>query len=630
MPTNKKGSGAGKHAAAPNANVNPAAYSRNNSAYQFRASQERANKKHKKHTKIAIVVVLLLVAILGVGGFSGYSLYSSAKSLKAEASTIMTNVDTIKSGVKSGDYDGAANAAKDIQAKAKSMQQELDSPLWSAATAVPTYGEDVKSVKELASILADVSDGALVPLASALQENPVNNMIKEDGSIDVGMVNTLLNKVTEAAPAMQNAEDRLNALPEMHLEQLQKMIDPAKTKFSEINALFQQGASIAPIMGTLLGVNGDRNYMIAAQNSAEIRSTGGFPGAVGNISISNGKIEMGEFGTPYDLMLDETALITEEELRLFNDTQFDITVPRDAGIIPDYTQVANVWAQAYNGANGANVDGVVSVTPSVVQDLLKVAGEITLSDGTVLNGDNATRVLESDLYWDYLSTYTKYPGNDDYCDALFAEAANLAFQKAMGSLNAKSLMALAKAFFEDFENGTFMIWLTNPDEQAQLSVLNCSGDLNNNETEPLTAIYIGEIRGSKMGWYLDAVTSVSAGTKNSDGTTSYTLTINLSNALRNDEVDSAGAYIAGQAGGYVDPRIYLLAPAGGSISNVTSSNNYEFREDTYQGLQMFTFTNIDLAPEETQIITYTVTVSANATQELALHETPTLTKYRTA
>ena len=54
---------------------------------------------------------------------------------------------------------------------------------------------------------------------------------------------------------------------------------------------------------------------------------------------------------------------------------------------------------------GQNVDGVISMTPAIVQKLLAaIDEEITLFDGLVLNGSNAARVLQYDLYYKYFGT----------------------------------------------------------------------------------------------------------------------------------------------------------------------------------------------------------------------------------
>ena len=43
---------------------------------------------------------------------------------------------------------------------------------------------------------------------------------------------------------------------------------------------------------------------------------------------------------------------------------------------------------AYEAKHGESVDGVLSLTPTIIQKVLRISGPITLPDGTELNGDN--------------------------------------------------------------------------------------------------------------------------------------------------------------------------------------------------------------------------------------------------
>lgn len=55
----------------------------------------------------------------------------------------------------------------------------------------------------------------------------------------------------------------------------------------------------------------------------------------------------------------------------------------------------------------------------MVQDLLAATGDsFTLSDGTTIDGTNATKVLQHDLYWKYLSSGSNMSEGNDLCDAL--------------------------------------------------------------------------------------------------------------------------------------------------------------------------------------------------------------------
>lgn len=587
------------------------------------------HSRRKKSKAPVIIAVIAILAILVAAGVSGFALLNSAKSLKSEASQVLEQVDTIQEQVVSGDYAGAASTVASMQTTSATMQDELNSPLWSVASALPVVGSDIQGVKTMASVLSQVSTDVLPALTNQLQATSGVALVT-DGTLNLAAIQPLLSAVQETAPTMQTCADQMANVPSMNIGQLQSTVDKAKEKFAAINDLYQAGANLAPLANKLLGGEGTRTYLIAAQNSAEMRSTGGFPGSMGLLTIENGQISLGAFGTPYDLLQDTTSVaLTDEEYTLFNNGYVDINCPRDTSVIIDFTRTAKIWAQAYADKNATQVDGVISVVPSVVQDLLSLTNSITLSDGTVLDGTNATKVLEHELYWKYFSNESTAANGGEISDALFAEAADAAFHNVLSNLSMSTIKGFGEVLAKDAADGSIMVWLTNEAEQETLSALGCSGALGGTEQAPEIGVYVGLITGSKLGWYLDCDTEVSAGAPNADGSYSYEVKVTLHNALTSAEAATAGTYIAGVWGGSIDPLMYLTAPAGGSISNVVSSDGTTFETATYEGIQVaYNPSNIWLDCDATTTITYTVTTSAAATEALSVHTTPTLTQYR--
>lgn len=584
----------------------------------------------KKKSKAPWIILAIVLVLAVVGGVFGYSLYGSAKELKAQASTVVSSVDTLKDNLTGGAYEDAANTAANMQVLSSQMQVELQKPIWTVASHIPVIGSDVTGVRDVADVLVQLCDEVLVPMTDKLRGMSSEGIMRADGSFDTDAISNLLTVVEQTAPTMQSCADKIASVPTMHISQLESTMSSAKEKFAKINDLYQQGAGLAPVAGKLLGIEGDRNYLLVAQNTVETRSNGGFPGAVGMLTISNGKISMGDFGTPYDLFSETTSVsFTEEEQNIFGVAWYDFTNPRDSGIITDFTRVAAIWADAYMSKTGNSINGVVSVAPSVVQDLLAATGQsVTLSDGTYLDGTNATKVIESDIYWKYYSADTVSDESNDICDALFAEAAEGAFKAVMGNLSMSNIKGILEVMLNDVEEGTFYVWLLDSEEQSQIASLNCSGALNTDPTKPEIGVYIGNIPASKLGWYLDVDTQVGEGVKNADGTTSYNVTVTVHNALDSATVEAANPYIIGNYNGKLRPLMYFSAPAGGSITNFTpGSDEQALVEGTYQGLQYLGYGPV-LECEGTQTYTYTVTTSAEATEPLTVYQTPTLTKYR--
>ncbi len=585
-------------------------------------------------------MVAVLVIVCGV---YGVALGSSAMNLKSQASSAMNQVNATQKAIEQRDFASANSSARQLQQTAYQMDQDLSSPLWSVASVLPVVGSDIQGVRTIASVLNDASANALVPLTSTLQQTSIDNLV-EDGTIDTAALSTLLSAIQSAAPAMQSCTERLNALPNMNIPQLQQVVGPAKEKLSGINDSFQAAAAIAPIAGNLLGANGDRTYLLAAQNTAELRAAGGFPGSIGTLTISNGHISLGSFTKVYDMLNEDTSssiTLTSEEKNLFYGyTRYSW----DNGYNPDFARVGQIWAASYNDRNSAHVDGVISLTPSVVQKLLaSLNTSITLTDGTKLDGSNATKVLEHDLYWKYLSKEAVVSsGGNDITDALFSEAAGLAFEKVLNNFDSTMLTKLSSVLLESVSDREVMMWMENSTEQNALETIGATGALDSStQQQPTLGVFANIVQASKLGWWYGLETNVGAVQTSADGTRTYHVTTTISNYLTSSELANGGSYIISNAGTLngINSFVYLYAPAGGSIENVTSSNGCQFTSAEYKGLQVMYTPNVGsdvnaaypdfLVPNgENVTVSYDVVLPASAEGDLQLAQVPTLQQYR--
>ena len=606
-----------------------AAYSSANYIGGGKRSGGRSRGRKRLYIIIGVVAVLLIALVA-----AAFAAVGSAKEMKSQATQVLQDVKSIQTAIGENDYAVAAQSAQQASELTGSIAGELSSPLWMVASIIPVYGQDISGMRDLMTALDDAFDERLVPLTKTLEANPPDSLISADRRINVAAVTQLLDAVQDAAPSMQKCADVAESLPEMHIEQLKSVVDPAKEKLTTINATFQKAAALAPVAGPVLGANGNRTYLIVAQNSAELRSSGGFPGSMGTLEIRDGEIILNDFAKVYDVLTDtnpSSVSITDEEYALFGAASMDC--PRDAGIDPDFTRVASIWAASYEERNAAHLDGVISITPSVVQDILAIVGPVTLSDGTELTGSNATKVLQSDIYWKYLAEGADPDGTGGaVTDALFAQAAHETFNKLFSNLNADTLIKFASCMAKDMEDRTVMFWLTDEGEQAILASLDCSGALNDDPMRPELGVFFSLWVGSKMGWYVDIDNQVLESKKNADGSYTYKMQTTFTDTVSSEEIASGGEYIIGDIYDYeygiLYPCLYIYAPAGGSISNLESNSSVAFEEARHDGLQAFKAWRTVLRPDQPIVCTYTVTTAPNAEQEMKIVCTPTLTEYR--
>lgn len=606
-----------------------AAYSSANYIGGGKRSGGRSRDKKRLYIIIGVVAVLLVALVA-----AAFAAVGSAKEMKSQATQVLQDVKSIQTAIGENDYAAAAQSAQQASELTGSIAGELSSPLWVVASIIPVHGQDISGMRDLMTALDDAFDEGLVPLTKTLEANPPDSLISTDRRINVAAVTQLLDAVQNAAPSMQKCADVAESLPEMHIEQLKSVVDPAKEKLTTINATFQKAAALAPVAGPVLGANGNRTYLIVAQNSAELRSSGGFPGSMGTLEIRDGEIILNDFSKVYDVLTDtnpSSVSITDEEYALFGAAGMDC--PRDAGIDPDFTRVASIWAASYEERNVAHLDGVISITPSVVQDILAIVGPVTLSDGTELTGSNATKVLQSDIYWKYLAEGADPDGTGGaVTDALFAQAAHETFNKLFSNLNADTLIKFASCMAKDMEDRTVMFWLTDEGEQAILASLDCSGALNDDPMRPELGVFFSLWVGSKMGWYVDIDNQVLESKKNADGSYTYKMQTTFTDTVSSEEIASGGEYIIGDIYDYeygvLYPCLYIYAPAGGSISNLESNSSVAFEEARHDGLQAFKAWRTVLRPGQPIVCTYTVTTAPNAEQEMKIVCTPTSTEYR--
>lgn len=585
--------------------------------------------KHGRRRKVLITIFAVVLVLVAVIGFCGFKVYSSAQDLRTQAKTAVTQLNQVQASLKERNYSEAASATAQLKETASSMSETTNTPWWRLASFIPYYGDDVSVAKTLVNVLDDVTSNALIPLSQTLESHPPETLVG-DGTIDIENFKALMNGVQTSIPVIKRNAAALETMPEAHVDQLASVVGPIKEKFLSINDNLEAIDAFAPILATLLGADGDRLYLIVAQNSAETRSTDGFPGAMGTLAISGGNLSFGDFDkcvTVVGSAIPDRITITDAENELFG-YEWMHFVP-NIGYNPDFPRVASIWAAAYESTNGQSVDGVISLTPAIIQDLLTLTGGITLSDGTHLDGTNATKVLQSDLYWEYFNAQASTSESNEIVDELFAEVAASCVHQLFHDMNSSKLLGFASILKKHVEDHTAMLWLASDTEQQRIDQLDCSGALNSDPAAPKLGTYFNACSSSKLGWYADMETTIGEPSSNDDGTIGYTCITTFRNVITYQEVSTGSSYLVGKAGdGNMRPWIYITAPAGGIITDFATNDGQVFNQGAYKDLQVWYIQEGSLSPGSELTCTYTVTVSKDAKEPLGLSATPMLSAYR--
>lgn len=589
--------------------------------------RHRKGERKKRHTGaiIAAVVAVLLVAL----GASGLMLLNSAKTVKSKAKEAVEIVGGLKDKVTSGDFSTLPDDAKKIDELCNSMKAETSSPLWTAASFIPVYGSDINAARTMIDALSDVSSNALVPMADNLSQATPGKLF-QDGMINVSALQAVADSLSSSSKVFKSANEKVQGIGDTHISQVTELVDKAKDGFATLNGAVDAAEKVAPVLPQMLGANGQtRHYLVLAMSNVEIRACGGFPGSRGVMSVTDGKLELGDF-VKVDMMKEPLSPlpITDEEANLFT-TGWGLTgfntlgyTMGDVTMTPDYPRAAQLVSDMQKAIVGDDIDGVFAVDPVFLQYMLGVVGGTQLPDGTVVDGSNAAKVLLHDIYWNY-------PVEEQ--DAIFAAVAGSAFNKIVDELGSSDITKIAAAIEKGASEGRILMYSRNDDEEKAAKALGISGALQTDTSEaPILGVYVNNYSYSKMDWFLDKRVTIDSSVENADGSTTYRVTTTLKNTMTPQEKAEMPGYFQGHNGISQDIddevlRLYLYAPAGGSISDIktSGSGSIEMNEATHDGLKV-AWGGVHMLLGQDIKVEYTVTTSKDSGhKELKVRTTPT-------
>lgn len=591
------------------------------SAYAAGASNGSGPKKDKGKI-VGLVVGLVILGLVAFGGTTGFFLYEDAKNLQAQAGTLMSEVSSMKDYLKNGEGEQLNATAGTVAEQIASMRDTVNGPAWTIASFIPVYGDDIKLVRGMMEQADILAQDAMLPACAQLEDFKLGNLLT-DGAVNIDMLKGLITTIQDVEPVVTSSIDAIDALPEPHIGKIKSLMDKVTGPMDTARGVLKQVNGILPILPQMLGADGPRNYLITAENNAEIRACGGFVGSLGVMNVDNGKISLGDFeGTLHSSNGPKPQIpITDEEMTLFQPYEPTMNFTSgDAYFTPDFpkgaSNVSTLWSLEHGGQR---IDGVVALDPVFLQYLLQLCGGVTAADGTVVDGSNAANELLSGSYW-------KYPEGGDAQDAVFASVASGAFDQLLGGLGEVGFTNLFKVIKCGGDEGRLLMWMANEAEENAVVQMGFGGTLNADPTKPQTGVFVNNYSYSKLDWYLNLDAVKGEGVKNADGTVSYPMTVTLTNEMSAADAAALPAYIAAHNGTADAPtqqmlRTLLYAPAGGTITDVVTSSG-SMKEATHNGLQVF-YQDVRLMPGESFQVTYTVTVSAEAAEELDVRVTPT-------
>ncbi|WP_146069310.1 DUF4012 domain-containing protein [Cryobacterium sp. Y11] len=585
------------------------------------ATPKRTRTRSRARTVVGFVVLGLLVAVVASTAWVGIRGLQAKDAL--EAAVPLASV--IKDQIIDGDADAAGRTAIELVEYAQVASSRTSDPVWHTFELLPFLGTNLQAVRQLAAVVDDVAQNAVTPLAELAGSFDLTDLKPVDGAIALQPLLDAQAPVAKAHEALARATTSVNAIETGQVvEVVRSAVARLQTVTVETAGALDGLNRTVTLLPAMLGATEPRDYILLFQNPAELRSSGGIPGALALLHTDLGKIELTQQATARSFPQYSTPVLPlGDEIRsIYGDITGEYF--QNVTMTPDFAQTGALAGEMWRLQFGVETNGVLSIDPVALSYLLDATGPITLATGDELNAGNAVQLLLSDVYAQY-----EVPQQD----AFFAAAAGAVFDavKSGRADPTKLIAALARAAAEN----RVLVWNADEAEQAVLSGTSLAGGrpVSDDQTNRF-GLYLNDGTGAKMDLYLDVTTAIGQQTCREDLRPQYALEVTLTNTAPTDAATSLPAYVTTGGGFGVPPgSVNTVVSAYGTpdlqnLGLTRDSAVVPYHPATDATYPVSTIT-IELAPGESTVLRFAWLGPEPFAGNLELRSTPWITLHKT-
>ena len=374
----------------------------------------------------------------------------------------------------------------------------------SSGDSLARAGQDISRVGILAGEVLKNLDGI---------KNPLNQTT--DSISFLKIFQDSANNSKEIKALLEDAEKNLNKVnPDDIPEDKREQFVNLKGKLPEANKFISGFLSNSAIFTDILGGNSPRKYLFLFQNNQEMRATGGFIGTYGVMDISNGRIRNffidGIFNP--DGQLREKVVPPSPIQKISAAWSL-----HDSNWFPDFPVSAEKATWFYEKTGGPTVDGVITMTPTVMQKLLEIIGSIEMPEyGTVIDSENFAEKIQYEVEIDYDKELNRPK-------QILADLAPIILDKIFNTKNFADIAKTMNVLIDSLNEKQILIYSNNYEIEKKLSALGWSGEILNTDKDYLSVINTN-INGFKTDGIIDEKIEHAAEIKK-DGSIVDTVTI---------------------------------------------------------------------------------------------------------
>ena len=433
------------------------------------------------------IVVLGLLWVVVTGLLARQQLH------KVEAS-----LSQVQAAFAAGDIGTARQLAAQVPGQAARAQLLTSGPAWWLAAQVPYVGEPLRTTRGVTGAAVTLGRRGIPDLLDVATLLDPSRLRVSGDAIDLHAVSAAAPELARASAVFDQVTRRIGALP--HGTWLAAVDRPRAVLAGRLDSLagyVDAAARAARVLPTMLGADTPQRYFIGMQNEAEMRGTGGLPGAFAIAVASHGQVRFTHFGS--DAELEPAAaggrIATGLDFGAGYTAAYGQSLPTasflNSDVSPSFQYAGQIWARMWEQVSGEHVDGAIAVDPTVLGYVLGVTGPVQTADGITVSAQNIVSLTERDEY------------------AVFSDnAARKAFLVSVLKASAHQLTSgrgsaagLAEQLVLASKEQRLQVWSADPAVERELAATSYGAVLGPT-SRPLAAPVLNNLSGGKLDYYL--------------------------------------------------------------------------------------------------------------------------------
>lgn len=238
----------------------------------------------------------------------------------------------------------------------------------------------------------------------------------------------------------------------------------------------QEYLALSLALPELAGIDGQKRYLLLAQNEDELRPSGGFITGAGLLVVENGRILSLDFQDANQVDKWQEKPYDFPPQILYDAMGLEMFLLRDANFWPDFPTSAQQAMALYSyGQETPPLDGAIAIDQRFLQLLLEATGPVQIpEDGLTISGDNVIAQLQDAWAIQDDQEVREWVQNRKSFLSTFAGALQQRIESDFGSIDP---LQLARSMYSAVHGKHLQIFVHDPAVAATLDELDWDGRL---------------------------------------------------------------------------------------------------------------------------------------------------------